>query len=174
MSTAHGLSSIVRFFETQRNIFGICPHCQTLFRLSELKISYRRRFAKDWYDRLLEQQEKIEDEQATIRDTLDEIREKAVERTRKRLLPQMLMQADPIFTPLGYYPQDVKAIFDPIDFAIFDGMNREEIVRRVVFMDERTTDERIREIQSSMERAIQRGKYGFQSVRLTKTGQFQQ
>ena len=174
MSPARGLSSIMGFFETQRNIFGICPHCQTLFRLSDIKISYRQRFAKDWYDRLLKQDEKIQDEQATIRDTLDEIREKTVERTRKRLLPQMLMQADPIFTPLGYYPQDVKAIFDPIDFAIFDGMNKDGNVRRVVLMDEHSKDEQIQRVQSSVETAIQKGRYGFQSVRLTKTGQFQQ
>lgn len=30
---------------------------------------------------------------------------------------------------------DVKAIFDPIDFVIFDGMNRGEKVRGTVFMD---------------------------------------
>jgi len=35
------------------------------------------------------------------------------------------------FTPVG----NVKAIFDPIDFVIFDGMNRGEKVRGTMFMD---------------------------------------
>lgn len=30
---------------------------------------------------------------------------------------------------------DVKALFDPIDFVIFDGMNGGEKVRGIVFMD---------------------------------------
>jgi len=162
------------FFEAQRNLFGICPHCQTLFRLSDVKISYEQRFPKDWYDRLLEQEKKIQDQQTRIEQTLKDIKERTVERTRKLHLPQMLMRADPIFTPLGYYPQDVKAIFDPIDFAIFDGMNKDGNVRRVVLMDEHSRDEQIQRVQSSVETAIRKGRYGFQSVRLTKTGEFQQ
>jgi predicted Holliday junction resolvase-like endonuclease len=169
----HGIGNLAGFFETQRNIFGVCPHCQTLFRLSDIKVSYQRRFSEDWFDKLQSQQEKVEEEQMKLQETLQEIRRRTVERSRKVHLPRMLRQADPVFTPLGYYPQDVKAIFDPLDFVIFDGMNLHENVKRIVFVDEQTTNSEIRRVQSSIETAIRKDKYEFQSVRLTKTGQIQ-
>ena len=165
--------SLAGFFETQRNIFGVCPHCQTLFRLSDIKVSYKRRFSKDWFDKLQDEEDKIEEEQMRLEETLDEIRSRTIERSRRVHLPKMLRQADPVFTPLGYYPQDVKAIFDPLDFVIFDGMNLHQNVKRIVFVDEQTTNREIRRVQSSIERAICKDRYEFQSVRLTKTGQIQ-
>ena len=167
------LGNIVNFFAIQRNIFGVCPHCQELFRLSDIKISYRKKFARDWYGNLEKQEEKIDDERMNLEETLAAIREKAQELARQRHLPRMLRQVDPVFTPLGYYPQDVKAVFDPMDFVIFDGMNRAGKVKRIVFMDEYNTDERIRRIQSSIENAISKERYGFQSIRLTKDGRIQ-
>jgi predicted Holliday junction resolvase-like endonuclease len=164
---------MAEFFETQRNIFGVCPYCQTLFRLSDIRISYRRKFAEDWFDKLQSEEEKIEEEQMRLQETLQEIRRRTVERSRKAHLPKMLMQADPVFTPLGYYPQDVKAIFDPLDFVIFDGMNLRGNIKRIVFVDEQTTNSKIRRVQSSIETAIRKDRYEFQSVRLTKTGQIQ-
>ena len=173
MNPIRRLGDIVNFFEIQRNIFGICPHCEELFRLSDIRISYRKKFARDWYDRLEKQEERIDDERMNLEETLKAIREKAKERARQKYLPGMLKQADPVFTPLGYYPQDVKAVFDPMDFVIFDGMNKAGKVRRMVFMDEYSTDARVRRIQSSIEDAISKERYGFQSIRLTKDGQIQ-
>lgn len=173
MNPTRRLGNIVNFFEIQRSIFGVCPHCQELFRLSDIKISYRKKFSRDWYDKLEKQEEKIDDEHMKLEETLAAIREKAQEQARRRHLPRMLRQADPVFTPLGYYPQDVKAVFDPMDFVIFDGMNRDGRVRRVVFMDEYSADGRTRQIQSSIENAISKERYGFQSIRLTKDGRIQ-
>ena len=165
------LKGILDFFEAQRKIFGICPCCGEIFRLSDIKISYRKSFAKDWYEKLRKQEEKLGQDQMVIEQTLKEIRKKEIDKVRKQYLPRMLSQVDPLFTPLGYYPQDVKAVFDPLDFVIFDGMNREGDVKRVVFMDENSNDEQIRQVQSSIETAVQKGRYDFQSVRLTKDGQ---
>ncbi|MGD0549266.1 MAG: Holliday junction resolvase-like protein [Candidatus Bathyarchaeia archaeon] len=169
----HQIGNLAGFFETQRIIFGICPHCQALFRLSDIKISYKRRFSKDWFDNLQDEEEEAEEERMKLQETLQEIRRKTVERSRRVHLPKMLRQADPVFTPLGYYPQDVKAIFDPLDFVIFDGMNLHQKVKRIVFVDEQTTNSEIRRVQSSIQAAIRKDRYEFQSVRLTKTGQIQ-
>lgn len=64
----------------------------------------------------------------------DAIRQEAQERGRRRL-PRLLRKAESIFSVRGYYPQDVKSLFDPVDFIIFDGMNRHKDVRRVVLFD---------------------------------------
>jgi len=142
-----------------------------MFRLSEVKISYGRRFPTDWYDKLQADEEKIDEKENNLEEKLREIRERATEHARKFILPKLLKKVDPVFTSLGYYPQDVKAIFDPIDFVIFDGMSRAEKVRRLVFMDHETSDSVQRIIQKSIERTIDKGRYEWETIRISqKTG----
>jgi predicted Holliday junction resolvase-like endonuclease len=167
-------SSFVGLFKAQRGIFGICPRCGELFRLSDMKISYMRKFPVDWYDKIALKEEKIEDKEMKLEEALREIKEKATEHARKVLLPRLLRKVDPVFTSLGYYPQDVKAIFDPIDFIIFDGMNRAENVRRIVFMDHQTEDSWQLKIQKSVETTIEKGRYCWEIIRISsKTGEIE-
>ena len=45
---------IVDFFTLHRRIFGLCPNCNSLFRLSDCQVHLRRRPETDWmsdYDR---------------------------------------------------------------------------------------------------------------------------
>jgi len=88
MTVMRSFGNLINFFEAQRNIFGICPHCRELFRLSDIKISYKAKFGKDWYDKLKEQEEKLQEEQIKIEETLKKIRQRTIERTRKVYLPK--------------------------------------------------------------------------------------
>lgn len=169
-----GASTFIGFFKAQRNIFGLCPLCGEIFRLSDIKISYRRKFLMDWHDQLGAKEEKISDKEAKLVETLRVIREKATEHARRVLLPKLLRRVDPLFTSLGYFPQDAKAIFDPIDFVIFDGMNRDENVRRIVFMDHETENRDQRIIQKSIEKTIEKERYEWETIRISsKTGEIE-
>lgn len=169
-----GASTFIGLFKAQRNIFGLCPLCGEIFRLGDIKISYRRKFPMDWYDELLTEEEKITERESKLEEKLREIREKATEHARRVLLPKLLRKVDPLFSKLGYFPQDVKAIFDPIDFVIFDGMNRAEKVKRIVFMDHKTEDREQQIIQKSVERTIDKERYEWETIRISsKTGEME-
>lgn len=169
-----GSSTFIGLFKAQRNIFGLCPLCGEIFRLSEIKISYKRKFPIDWYDNLLAEGEKLDEREINLEEKLKIIREKATERARRVLLPKLLRKVDPLFTSLGYFPQDAKAIFDPIDFVVFDGMNRDENVRRIVFMDHQTENRDQRIIQKSIEKTIEKERYEWETIRISsKTGEIE-
>jgi predicted Holliday junction resolvase-like endonuclease len=169
-----GTNAFIGLFKAQRNLFGLCPLCGEIFRLSDIKISYRRKFPVDWYDELLAEEEKIAERESKLEEKLEGIREKATEHARRVLLPKLLRKVDPLFTSLGYFPQDVKAIFDPIDFVVFDGMNRAEKVKRVVFMDQQTENREQRMIQKSMEKTIEKERYEWETIRISsKTGEIE-
>lgn len=169
-----GSSTFIGLFKAQRNIFGLCPMCGEVFRLSEIKISYKRKFPIDWYDKMLAQGEKLDEKEMKLEENLKDIREKATERAKRVLLPRLLRKVDPLFTSLGYFPQDVKAIFDPIDFVIFDGMNRAEKVKRIVFMDQQTENRGQRIIQKSIEKTIEQERYEWETIRISsKTGEME-
>ncbi len=169
-----GSSTFIGLFKAQRNIFGLCPLCGGIFRLSEIKISYKRKFPIDWYDKLLAEGEELGEKEGELEEKLKIIRKKATERARRVLLPKLLRRVDPLFTSLGYFPQDAKAIFDPIDFVIFDGMNRDENVRRIVFMDHETENRDQRIIQKSIEKTIEKERYEWETIRISsKTGEIE-
>lgn len=68
----------------------------------------------------------------------------------------------------------MKAIFDPIDFVIFDGMNRAEEVKRIVFMDQQTENRNQRIIQKSIEKTIEKERYEWETIRISpKTGEME-
>jgi len=169
-----GSSTFIGLFKAQRNIFGLCPLCGEIFRLSEIKISYKRKFPIDWYDNLLAEGEKLDEREMNLEEKLKIIREKATERARRVLLPKLLRKVDPLFTSLGYFPQDAKAIFDPIGFVVFDGMNRDENVRRIVFMDHQTENRDQRINQKSIEKTIEKERYEWETIRISsKTGEME-
>jgi len=107
-------------------------------------------------------EERFDDREAKLRDL-------ARERGRRRL-PRIMRKAESIFSPRGFYPQDAKPIFDPVDFVIFDGMNQTDSVRRVVLFDG-PPDSRSREkLQRTIGRTVRQGNYEWRTVRLSKQG----
>ena len=67
----------------------------------------------------------------------------------------------------------MKPLFDPIDFVIFDGMNRKDHVKRVVLFDGPPDDRPREKIQRSIARAIRAGNYEWKTVRMDKNGGIQ-
>lgn len=66
---------IVDFFTLHRRIFGLCGHCQALFRLSDCQVYLRRRPQSDWMTdherddaRLEALEQKIDAQEAAVRE----------------------------------------------------------------------------------------------------------
>lgn len=161
---------LVAALEDFRNILGICPCCGEFFRLTEIQIFYRARPSRTWFDKLEEMMARVERAEDRFSETEERIRKLARQRGRRQL-PALLRVCEPILSPRGFFPQDAKALFDPVDFVIFDGMNRDEMVHRIVLLDG-TPDSRARErIQRSIESVVHQGNYEWRTIRLEKNGQ---
>jgi predicted Holliday junction resolvase-like endonuclease len=164
---------LVAVLQDFRNILGVCPHCGELFRLTDIQISYHAKPRHTWLDELEAHQERIQRAEERFEEREEAIRESARERGRRQL-PRLLRKADPVFSGRGYFPQDVKPLFDPIDFVIFDGMNRKGHVKRVVLFDGPPDDRPREKIQRSITRAIRAGNYEWKTVRMDKDGGIRQ
>lgn len=155
-----------------RRILGVCPCCGEIFRLADLMISYRGKPTVTWLDRL----EAAEDRQQRAEDKFAEkerrIRELAKARGR-RALPRLLREAEPVFACRGYFAHDVKPLFDPVDYIIFDGMNAPSAAKRVVLFDGPALDHGRERVQRSIQRALEVGNYEWKTVRMGKDGRIQ-
>src|SRR5262249_19127368 len=127
-------SPLVATFQDFRRILGVCPSCKEIFRLTDLLISYRATPRTTWLDEL----EIAEDRQQSEEDRFEEHKAKITELAKElghRELPRLLAQAEPIFACRGYFAQDVKPLFHPVDYVIFAGMNASGSISRVVLFD---------------------------------------
>ena len=74
---------IVDFFQQLRRLFGYCPCCDTVFRLSDCKIYHQTKPEADWKDELDKQLEKLDRMEEKIMEKIEAAREVARESGRK-------------------------------------------------------------------------------------------
>ena len=84
---------------------------------------------------------------------------------------KMVRRIDPVFTPRRLNPDDAKVIFHPIDFVVFDGMKeRERPIKNIILLDWKETRGAHREVQKSVEKAVEKGRYEWQTLRVADDG----
>lgn len=162
-------SDLINSFQQFQNILVICPECGVIHRLSDLKLSYRGRVKRTWLDDLREMEFKMQKKEEKFQSEREAIKAKEKEKHQKKI-PQMIKKCIPFISSKGYYPQDLKTIFDPIDFVIFDGMTLKDDVEKVVFLDGPAKTKKRENTQNSMQQAIKKGNYDWRLVRLSNDG----
>jgi predicted Holliday junction resolvase-like endonuclease len=81
----------------------------------------------------------------------------------------MLKRVDPVFCGSGLDPQDVKVIFDPVEYVVFDGLSGERL-RRILLMGEPPASKKQEKVHRSLASAVRKGNMEFLTLRVTKEG----
>ena len=72
-----------------------------------------------------------------------------------------------MFPGFGHHPSDVRPIFDPIDFVVFDGYYQENITD-ITFVEFKTGQSKLSSVQSSIRAAVEKKRVHFEERRLKK------
>ena len=96
-----------------------------------------------------------------------EIRRDAIARSRAGQLGKTIEKIIPMFPGFGHHPYDVRPIFDPVDFVVFDGYMQGEVTD-VCFVEFKTGHSRLNSIQASIRRAVDRKRVHFEERRLSR------
>jgi predicted Holliday junction resolvase-like endonuclease len=160
-------SEIMAFFTVQRQIFGICPCCGEIFRLSDADISIKKKFKSDWLDACKRKSAHLDDREERLQERKREMQEKAKIIGRRRAV-QFVKRIDPVFTPRRLDPDDAKVIFHPVDYMVFNGMSKHDIVNKIVFLDR--IDVQDARLQKSIENTIEKRNYEWQTLRVMDDG----
>ncbi len=161
---------LLEFLKEQRHIFGSCPSCQEVFRLSEVRVSYKAAYKHDWLDLL---EAKIEGQQAKeerFEQKRAELRQKHIDFERRTRLPKLLNAAVPMFAKRKVFPQDVKTLFDPIDFVVFDGMNNGGLVKRVLLLDNKPKTTAEKTLHTTIQNAIDTKALSWHTIQISAEG----
>jgi predicted Holliday junction resolvase-like endonuclease len=210
------MSELTRFFKTANHLWGRCPRCGDLFRLSEAAISSACEPPSDWLRRIQRQQDQIatdrndvenwkgeldvrEGELAsrennvtfrernlektaremakgmvkddkTVKGLLADARRQAVLRSRSTLLGHLFERLAPFFQSFAHDPRDVRAMMNPIDYIVFDGLTVNRRVDRVIFVEVKCGTSRESETQKSIVQAIREGRVSTETWQVGKRG----
>lgn len=162
-------SDIVKFFNMQKQIFGVCPISGALFRLTDCEIISRKIPTPDWMDELVRKEERLSRREERLDEKEEAIREKARQKGR-RLATRTAKKIDQVFTPRKLNPDDAKVILHPIDYIVFNGMKEKERIKNIILLDRATKNKGHRKVQKSIEKVIERENYEWQTMRVTEDG----
>lgn len=174
------MNILIQTIDGIQEILGICPCCGELFRLVEGKFVFPQKAVKscDYLDVVsLEKRVATENEHVTraedrFQAKLDEQQERLALKGQKQA-KRKLKKIDPVFSARDIDPQDVKVIFDPVEYVIFHGLSSETGVSQLEFISRQPVS-RLHEVTTrSIERAIKNGDVSFETLRLKDDGSFE-
>jgi predicted Holliday junction resolvase-like endonuclease len=203
-----------RFFKAASHLWGRCPRCGELFRLSEAAISFGSEPPRDWLHRLQRQQAALDAKRGdledwhaevgsqesdlrvrernvalrernlestaraiakdmlksdkTIKALIKDARQQAIQRSRSTLLGKFFERLAPFLQRFGHDPRDVRAIMDPIDYVVFDGVTINRRVERITFVEVKSGTARESSTQKSIVQAIREGRFGVETWQFGK------
>jgi predicted Holliday junction resolvase-like endonuclease len=97
-----------------------------------------------------------------------QIRQDAIARSRVTTLGKTIERIAPMFSGFGYHPADVRPLYEPIDFVVFDGLWSRDVTE-LVFVEFKTGGSALSPVQRSIRDAVDRKRVRFEERRITST-----
>jgi predicted Holliday junction resolvase-like endonuclease len=175
------MNNLIYVIDELQAIYGFCPCCGEIFRLADAKLKFPSSISKDdpifkvklFESKVSKQQESLERYEEKMDAALVLARERAQSKGRK-LAKKRLKSIDPIFSGRNIDSQDVKTIFDPVDFIVFDKMNSESgIIKGIEFIALEPKSKKRELVLNSIDKAIRRGDLDFKVIRVDKQGEIE-
>jgi predicted Holliday junction resolvase-like endonuclease len=91
----------------------------------------------------------------------------------RRRAKKRLRKIDPTFSGREIDPQDVKVLFDPVEYLIFHGLNSDRGVDFVEFVSRVPTSRSQESIVKSIDKTIRAGDVGFETLHMKDDGSFE-
>lgn len=161
-------SDVGRLLREFGEILCLCPHCGEVNRLSDLRLSTRgvpKRTALDLLDdedeRLAKAEDRLDAREQELRAVASAAGAKAAKKRLRRI--------DPVFSGSGLDPQDVKLIFDPVEYVVFRGDAARDI-REILLVAEPPSSSASERAKDSVAAAVRKGNVEFATLRVTEEG----
>lgn len=162
-------TDILDIFNSFRTILCVCPCCGDVMRVSDLHIKLKEKGPRTWLDSYERKLLNVETKESKFEEKEQELKDAAKERGRKKV-PQLVCNClDTGILKMKYNPYDIKAILHPVDFVVFDGMNKGKI-KDISFVSKSTMNATLNKTRASLESAISNEKYEWQVARVTIDG----
>lgn len=163
------MDSFLETFQQFKSILCICPKCNALSRLSDLQLRSKQKAPRTWLDDYDLSKQKLNEQESKFEEKEGEIREKAAERGRAQVPEIVKRSMNSQFAKLPYDPYDIKPLLHPVEFVIFDGMNKGEL-DNVTLLSRVSTNPLLQNLQKEVSKAVSEKQYDWKVVRVSLEG----
>jgi len=163
------MSDFISAFTNLKSIFCLCPNCKLISRLSNLNIQSPKKVSRTWLDDFEDRQIQLQAEISDFQSKEKAIRSAAALRARSKI---QSMVSDSLSDKLSsqYDPFDIKPINHPIDYIIYDGMNKKSI-NNVVLLHQK--NKHLAELHKSIRNVIDSKEYDWKVARVSLEGKLE-
>lgn len=170
------MNRLASFIEEGQAIIGVCPCCGEIFQVLHARFTFpSRKPGKCLYGEIQARERRVimeEEKLAVLEERYDawitRIREAATAKGRS-IAKRRLLKIDRVFSARRIDPQDVKVIFNPIEYCVFSGMTAGNVT--AIELVSREPDSRLAE--QGLKRiatAVKQGDYSFDTLRISDDG----
>ena len=156
-------------FTNNQMVLCICPKCRNISRFSDLRIISTKKTPETWLDGF---EKKLADFQAKEEDFSSKeaaIRKEAAEKARKQLPILIKKSLSDQIASLKFNPYDIKPILYPIDYVIYDGMEKGAI-DNVIFLHNKNKNAKMNELHKSIHTTVENEDYDWKVARISREG----
>ena len=164
------MESFVQMFNQLKIIHCMCPKCDALMRVSDLRLRSKEKTARTWLDLFEAKEKKLERKEEEFGEKEESIRQKARARGRKKVEGIINQSIVKKFADLKYDPYDIKAILHPIDFVAFNGMNKGQVTD-VTLLSGKTKNLHIQNFHNAIADAVRERRYDWKVLRVSEEGE---
>lgn len=162
------MSQFFLWFKEMKQLYGFCPCCGELFRLSDATIFTQTLPPHTPFDRLNAQRDRLVKQEERFEECKDQIEEEATKRGQRRAARQ-LRKLSPYLYDSAANPNDVKVIFDPVEYLVFRGLTARHCTL-IELVDHPAETSQREQAQESIARAIKAGNIEWQTFRVQPNG----
>jgi len=154
-------------FTNNQMILCVCPKCRNISRFSDLRIISTKKTPETWLDVFDKKLASLQTKEDDFSSKEVAIRKEAAEKARKQL-PKLIRQSlsDQI-TSLKFNPYDIKPILYPIDYVIYDGMEKGAI-DNVIFLHNKNKNAKMNELHKSIHTTVENEDYDWKVARISR------
>tara|TARA_B100001971_G_scaffold204516_1_gene220759 strand:+ start:289 stop:792 length:504 start_codon:yes stop_codon:yes gene_type:complete len=141
------------------------PSCQKEIKLSEAGLFHLDNFtpeSHDIYKRMLEEQK---ERRASLKERKLKIPKESEVKTKAVNLGFLLERLAPTLDGFTFNKNDCRSMFDPIDYVIFEGLNKKKKVDKIMFVDIKTGGARLTQKQKKIKQVVEDKKVEFKTYK---------
>lgn len=164
------MNGLLEQLQEFRKILCICPCCGEIVRVSDLHLKLKGTTIMTWLDEYQKKEQDILKQEEKFDEIEEKLREIAREKGRKEAEKVFNKAIIPSFKALKLDPFDVKPILNPIDFVVFKGMNKTEIISDIVFLSKEYKISPLNILRQQIQKVIAQKNYEWQVARIDERG----
>ena len=161
------IDEMLSVFTNFKNILCVCPECNNISRLSQLYLYSAKKTARTWLDDYEDRVRSFRERESEHDSKANEVREQAVQRGRDQVPKIVSTSLSESITKLKYDPYDIKPINHPIDYVVYDEINKNSS-DNVVFLHEKNIH--LTKLHQSIENTVINKQYHWKVARISKEG----